>query len=297
MFRRKVTLALGGGGARGLAHLGVIEVLVKAGYEIERIVGISIGSLAGAMYAFEPNIKKLQSKAMTYLSSSRFEAHQKTLHGDRPASSEGSLFSWYQQIKNYLRGHQIFRRVVTRSSMLPGLVLQEIVLELLPEEDIQQAKIPLSIVAMDLRGGHRIVLEQGSVQDAVQASSAIPGIFPPVELGDFQLCDIGVICSLPLIVAQHYQPTCLITVDVSSGLNPILGCETAIDVLMRVDEIGEHLFRQQIRSEGDFLIHPQVQDVEWSDFSSAHQMIVAGRKATDAMLSRLEEWWKQKERQ
>jgi len=279
---RPVMLALGGGGARGIAHLGVIEVLLDFNFRIERIVGVSIGSLAGAMYAFDPDIQRAQKRALDYLLSPSFQKHQQTLFGARPSPGEqtaGGLFSWYDRVQKYLRAHKIFRRAILQTSLLPGIVMKDVVDNLLPDADIADAQIPLSIVAADLLSGHQVILEKGSVREAVRASSALPGIFPPVETGGMLLCDIGVFYSLPTTVARSYSPETLIAVDVASDLKPLSKFETALDVLIRMDEIGETLFRKHVRDEADLIIQPNVSAVEWFDFSSPEQLIAAGREA------------------
>ena len=141
---------------------------------------------------------------------------------------------------------------------------------------------------MDLRSGHQVILERGPLREAVRASSSLPGIFPPVEFGDKLLCDIGVFCSLPTTAALSYGPKCLVAVDVSSGLRPLPHCDSALDVLMRMDEIGESLFRRHIVKIADLVIHPEVSEVEWFDFSSPDKMIEAGRQAARHSLRRLE---------
>ncbi len=277
-----LTLALGGGGARGVAHLGVIESLLDADMRIERVVGVSIGSLAGAIYAFNPDIRGAIKHTLAYLLSPEFQKHQKTLFGASPKPGEattGGYFSWYDRVARYLRGHRIFRRFVTGPSLLPGIVLQDVVDALLPDADISEAKIPLSIVAVDLRSGHRVLLEKGRLRDAVRASSALPGIFPPVEIDQMLLCDVGVLYSLPTTESRSYPSHCLVAVDVSSSLRPLPHCDSAFDVMVRMDEIGEAMFRKHVREVADVVIRPSVSDVEWFDFSRCEKLVAAGRAA------------------
>lgn len=277
-----ITLALGGGGARGVAHLGIIEGLLEAGFTIERIVGVSSGSLAGGMYAFDPDIKRAQDKALTYLLSDSFQEHQQTLFGASPSADEsttGGLFTWYERVISYLRMNRYFYRVARKPSLLPGVILTDVVEHLFDDVDLAEAKIPFSVVTVDLRTGHNVVLERGSLRDAVRASSSLPGIFPPVEVDGMLLCDIGVFYSLPTLIARSYGPTCLVAVDVGSDLQPLNRCETAMDVLMRMDEIGEALFRKHVRDAADFVITPKVFGVEWFDFSRSREVISAGLEA------------------
>jgi NTE family protein len=290
MSSSKLILALGGGGARGVAHLGVIEVLLDAGFEIDRIVGVSIGSLAGALFAFDPDIRRVQQHALQYLLSKEFQEHQRTLFGTRPKPGEvntGGVFSWYSRVKKYLRANQLFYRMVRSPALLPGIVLHEVVEHLLPDADIAAATIPLSIVAVDLRSGHKVVLERGSLRDAVRGSSSLPGIFPPVDFGGMSLCDVGVFDSLPTTVARSYGPQCLVAVDVSTALKRLDKCESAFDVLVRMDEIGEALFRKHVRSAADIVICPEVAGIEWFDFSSPRELLAIGRKAGHHALARI----------
>lgn len=270
--------------------MGVIEVLIDHGFEIERIVGVSMGSLAGAIYAFEPDIKQAQQRALDYLLSQSFQEHQHTLFGASPKGDEensGGLFSWYDRVKKYLRANHLFHRVIRTPSLLPGVVLRDVVDQLLPDADISEAAIPLCVVAVDLRSGHNMLLEKGSLRDAVRGSSSLPGIFPPVEFDDLLLCDVGVFYSLPTTVARSYTSQCLVAVDVSSGLQPITTCETALDVLMRMDEIGESLFRKHVRDEADLVIEPAVANIEWFDFSDPEKLIAAGRRAGERAIAKL----------
>jgi NTE family protein len=296
MHQPRITLALGGGGARGAAHLGVIQAITEADLRIDQIVGVSIGALMGAAYAAQPDIEAVQQRMLQFLMSPSFQKHQTTMFGTRSAADgdDGGMFGWYDRIKDYMRATGIFHRVINHTSMLPGILLNDVVSHLVPEMDIRATKIPLAVVAVDLIGGHRIVLERGSLRTAVKASASLPGIFPPVEWNDMLLCDIGVFNSLPAIVAQAYHSDFVIAVDVSSTLKRQTRFDNALDVLMRMDEVGETLYRQQIRNTADLLICPDVRGTEWFDFSSSPKLIenglTAGRKAIRGFLEK----WKRK---
>lgn len=290
MAKFPITLALGGGGARGIAHLGVIRGLVRAGFTVERIVGVSSGSLAGALFAFNPDIESVVHRTLGYLLSPGFQSHQRTLFGASPGPGEvttGGVFSWYARVMGYLRTNRMFHRVVSQPALLPGMVLTDFVTHQLPDADLVDAQIPMTVVAVDLRSGHKVAFERGPVRELVRASSSLPGIFPPVELDGMQLCDIGVFYSLPVTVARSYHPTCLVAVDVSSGLRSLPHCHTALDVMMRMDEIGETLFRKQVRYEADYVISPRVGGIEWFDFSKSKRLFDAGFEAARQMVPEL----------
>ena len=149
--------------------------------------------------------------------------------------------------------------------------------------DIADAVIPLGVVAVDLNTGDPVVLERGPLRIAVQASASLPGIFPPVELDGRLLCDLGVVASLPARLARKLGPTPVIAVDVASRLKPV-ECATALDVLMRMLEIGESMFRDELRSAADLLIEPAVGDIHWADFSRSESLIQIGRDAAREVL-------------
>lgn len=285
-----VTLALGGGGARGLAHLGVIEVLRASGIRIERTVGVSIGSIIGAIAAFEPDIKDAQRKVSEFLRAEPFQRHQAALYGTsrRQKSEKGSGFLWFNRVREYVTANRLVHRVMLRPSFLSTKLLEEVVENLLPDADISEALTPLTIVAVDLKTGEHVKLETGSVRKAVIGSASLPGIFPPVEVGNYLLSDVGVFCALPTTISRSYQPDHLVAVDVSPSLESIHGCETALDVMMRMEEIGGTLFRDYVLSLADVIVRPEVGTLEWSDFSEIEGVVERGRAAARAVLPMLQ---------
>ena len=277
----RAVLALGGGGARGLAHFGAAQAVYESGIEIERMIGVSIGSLAGAMLALDDSPKRVQQQLLNYLESDDFDAKQESLTGTQPSAGKtsGGLLSWYDQIKSYLWSRHMLGRVFRRRSLLSGGVLEQVIARLIPDIDIADLPAPLSIVAVDLRSGHPVVLERGPLRKAVAASASIPGIFPPVEWGSMLLCDLGVLDSLPTEVARGYASDLVIGVDVGPRLARSERCESALHVLLRMDEIGERLLRRYSQQRADILIQPNVGHCPWFDFGHARRLILAGFEA------------------
>jgi len=284
---RRAVLALGGGGARGLAHFGAVQAVQEGGFAIERIVGVSIGSLAGAMLAIDDSSKRAQQQVITYLASADFEAKQLELFGAQPNSGKASsgLLAWYDQIKSYLWARHLLGRVFRRRSLLSGVVLESVIANLVPDIDIADTPCPLSIVAVDLKSGYPIVLERGSLRRAIAASASIPGIFPPAEWEGMLLCDLGVLDSLPTEVAQGYANDLVIGVDVGPATDRAERCESALHVLLRMDEIGERLLRRYSQQRADILIQPPVGRNPWFDFGHAGQLIAQGLEAGNAAIT------------
>jgi len=287
---RKITLALGGGGARGLAHIGVVQALTEAGFSIQRIVGVSMGSLVGALFASGLDYARVRQRAVHYLLSERFQLHQRTLFGLQGDPAEREMlgyFSWYVRIEQFLKAHSLFRRVLMQPGMLPGVLLDDVVENLVDDVNIESLPIPLSVVAVDLVSGHQVVIETGSLRDAVKGSSSLPGIFPPVPFGDLLLCDTGTFCALPARIAQSYAESPVLAVEVNTEIVPGARPSSALEVLIRVDEIGENYWRKHVRHHADVLIKPNVAHVPWYDFSSAVRLIELGDTATNLQMEEI----------
>ena len=290
MKPESAVLALSGGGARGVAHLGAIEVLLESGFRVERLVGVSIGSLVAAMYAFEPDIDRVRERALEFILSEKFQQGcQRHLSGTRPSNGDENVrqtLSVYGRVAGYVRANRLFHRLVTRPSLLPRLILDDVIAHMVPDADIADAAVPLSIVAVDLRSGRRVELERGPVREAVRASKSLPGIFPAVEWDDMLLADIGMFDSLPTVVARSYTDGCVIGIDVGAVSRPWSQGNTALAALMRMDEIGEAMLRTHSRNAADLIITPAVAHVDRFDFSAPLKLIEAGRIAARETLSR-----------
>lgn len=287
----RAVVALGGGGARGLAHLGVMEAIGEAGVRTERIVGVSIGSLMGGLCAVDSDIERVQAKANGLLHSPVFSAKCRQLMKaaakvSAAAPNSGAEYGptewfvqWYDRLERIMRhGHRL-TKIVRGPSILSNEILNEAIETLLPDIDVSETEIPFSVVAADLRSGHRVVIENGPLRKAILASAAIPGFFPPIAWDDMLLCDIGVLDSLPMSIAKSYPADLTIGVDVGSAVQRIDTFATAIDVVMRMEEIGERLCRRHSLPHADMLIRPDVGRHPWYDFTNPASLIEAGRRA------------------
>lgn len=278
----RATLALGGGGARGIAHLGAMEVLRGLGVRIEHIVGVSIGSLAGALCALNEDIGKVQERVINLVTSDEFVQQQAKMFSTTPASDEAAnsgLFAWWDQFSRFLGTRRQMLNLISRPSLLPAEFIENIITELLPDIDIRDARVPLTIVALDLQSGRQVKLTRGSLRLAVLASTAIPGIFPPVEIGGKQLVDIGVIDALPVAVARDYGSDLTIAVDVGAEVEPSESLDTAKDIFLRISDVTERHVRHYTRGMADILIRPKVAGSPWYDFSQPAELIESGRIA------------------
>ena len=287
---RRAVVALGGGGARGIAHLGVMQAIGESGVKTEQIVGVSMGSLIGAMCAAEPDIRCVQAKVIALLHSPEFKSKFEKVYGTAAQTTEEiweGYFAWYERLKNAFTP-RMFRRATYGQSLMSENVLNEAIDWLLPDIDLADLPTRMSIVAVDLLSGHRIVLEKGPLRKAVRASTSIAGFFPPVPWGDMLLCDIGTVDSIPITVAKSYASDLTIAVDVGQERTTITHCKTAFEVLMRMEDIGERLMRRHVSKDADLVVRPNVGEVSWFDFNHPEKLIEAGRDAARKTLMPLQ---------
>ena len=259
------------------------------GIRIERIVGVSIGSLAGALCALNEDIRDVQDRVSDLVTSDKFQRQQSRMFSAAPAADEpatSGLFAWWEQFSRFLGARRRMLDLLSRPSLLPPEFIENIVTTLVPDIDIRDVRVPLSIVALDLCSGKQVTLTRGSLRSAVLASTAIPGVFPPVERDGCQLVDIGVIDALPVSVALEYGSDMTIAVDVGADVESKARVQTAREIFLRVSDITERHVRQYTRGMADLIIRPQVTGIPWYDFSRPGELIENGRHAAGLALHR-----------
>ena len=245
----KVGLALGGGAARGFAHIGVIQVLEEAGLRPDMVVGTSAGSLVAAIYASGKTGAQLQQIA--------------------ESMEEATLTDWTLPIfsRGMLRGEALARYV---NSQVGG-------------KAIENMSIPLGIVATDLNSGDGILFRRGDTGAAVRASSAVPSIFQPVRIATHEYVDGGLVAPVPVRYARQMGAEFVVAVDIS---NVPLGntANGAFQVLLQTFTIMSKSINSFELREADVVVTPALKGVSGADFSSRRRLIDAGRAAMLAAL-------------
>jgi NTE family protein len=250
----KVGLVLGGGAARGFAHVGVIRVLDREKIPIDIIVGTSVGSLVGAIYADKANGAELESISFSL--------------------GERDLFD--------------YTFVNPTQGLVRGDRLEEFVAKKLSAREIQQLKLPFAAVATDIQRGEAVVLKSGSVARAVRASSAIPGIFFPVRHQGRLLVDGGVIDNVPASVAREMGADIVIAVSLAAGKRNSQ-VNNAFDAIMQSLNLMAAQIMERRLKEADVLIQPQVTQYGPVDFSRKKELASAGVRAAEEALPRIRE--------
>ncbi len=250
-YHPKVAIVLGGGGARGYAHVGVLKVLHDAGVPINLIAGTSAGSLIGALYADTANPTDTYNRI--------FYTHFWTLADIGIPSFKG---------------------------VMAGYHLQRFLLTHLSAHHFSQLKIPLIVATSDLTTGETYAISNGPIAPAVQASSAIPGIFLPVHLYGRILVDGGITDSVPVDLVKPYNPKIIIAVNIAQQLPKNMPA-TAAGILKRSLLILKETSSQLDDQQADVTIRPAVGDTGAFDVKNKNKMYLAGMKAAQQQLPKI----------
>ncbi len=240
----RVGLVLGGGAARGFAHVGVIQVLEEAGIKPDLVVGTSAGSLVAAIYASGKTGAQLQQIAVDM--------------------EEATLTDWALPI--FGRG------------MLRGDALARYVNGLVGSRPIDQLPTPLGIVATDLQSGEGILFRRGDTGMAVRASSAVPSLFQPVKIGTREFVDGGLVAPVPVGYARQMGAELVIAVDISNQPQSNVA-DGAIQVLLQTFSIMAKSINAYELRDADVVVRPLLAAVGSADFGSRRRSIEAGRAA------------------
>jgi NTE family protein len=238
----KIALALGGGAARGFAHVGVIKALEAQGIVPDIIVGTSAGSVVAALYAGGANGFELQKLALSM--------------------EDGSVSDWALPDRGFIRGE----------------ALQNFVNKALANRPMNALPRKLAVVATELQTGEMTVLRSGDVGLAVRASSSVPGVFQPVRIGGREFVDGGLVSPVPAKVARDMGADLVIAVDISSKPKNAK-VSSMIDVLLQTFTIMSTTVAQYELGQADVVIRPDVGSIGGTDFQSKHLAILEGEKA------------------
>jgi NTE family protein len=240
----RVVLVLGGGGARGIAHIGVIQTLQQAGIPIDMIIGTSAGAIIGALYADQGNIA----------------------HAKQVALNTG--FAQITDFNNFPSSEGIFK----------GYKLQKLLLNNMKAKNFDQLKIPLIVMTTDLTTGASVPISSGPVAPAVQASAALPGLFDPVHLYGHVLIDGGIADPIAVNVAQQYHPDVIIAVNVTEQLTGPAPT-TAESVSNRAYLITRLQMSNRCLIGANIVISPAVGNASVFDTGKGDALYIAGQQA------------------
>jgi len=248
----RVGLALGGGAARGFAHVGVISVLEQVGLRPDLVVGTSAGSLVAALYASGKSAAELEAAAL--------------------AMEETALTDWTLPFAN--RG------------MLRGSALAKYVNTQVQGRTIERMPMPLGIVATDLANGEGVLFQRGDTGTAVRASSAVPGVFQPVDISGHEYVDGGLVAPVPVRYAQQMGAELVIAVDISSPPDGNAATDSFKVLLQTFAIMGQTINRHELTT-AQVVVRPALKGVGSAAFGERQRSIAAGREAMLAAIPAL----------
>lgn len=250
----KIGLALGGGAARGFAHIGVIKVLEAQGIVPDIVVGTSAGSLVGALYA---------------AGNDGFALHKIALEMDEAAISDWSV-PMFSKFSGVLKGEAVQSYVNRAVKNLP----------------IEKLKMPFGAVATDLKTGLPVLFTRGNSGMAVRASSAVPGVFQAVRIGEQSYVDGGLVAPVPVRFAREMGADFVIAVNISAQPEEQASA-SSVDMLLQTFAImGQSLNRYELM-DADIVIRPELGGMRGHDFGGRNAAILAGEQAASAALPQL----------
>jgi len=291
--KQSLTLVLGGGGARGMAHVGVLRILEREEIPILRIVGTSMGAVIGAMYAQHPDVAEVERRLKEYFEGELFAETGFTIFraDDEP---EGRFARMVDQARHYVRKRVKYHLSYSKTFMKSGIFNREpremALRTLLDKSRIEECAIPFAAVATDLISGEAIAVTGGSLHTAVAASMSIPGVFPPIRIGEKMLVDGSVIYPVPVRVARSLSGGGkILAVDVSRALPPVKQMKRGFSILLRAEEISRHQLTRVEIAEADVVLRPKVGAQHWSEFEHADMFVRLGEEACEEALPKIRE--------
>jgi len=272
---RSFSLILSGGGGRGLAHAGVLKALEHYGYKPDALVGVSIGAIAGATYALNPE----WYDALVNMDTRSFPKSPRTNSKDLRARVRSAIASERALMDMFL-GWGVGERSLDDGKKL----LHELTLN----KKFEDGKIPFAVIATDLCSGKRIVLKKGKAADAVYASAALPGILPPLVRGKHMLVDGCYADNAPVDVARKFGPEMVIVVDVGQDTEATQ-IRNGFQAMVRAVEICNRQHAQMRFNEADMIIRPDFPfPVETLDFSQKRLSVATGVRAVRKQIDEIE---------
>ncbi|MBD1371402.1 patatin-like phospholipase family protein [Hazenella sp. IB182357] len=250
MSRPKIGLALGSGGARGIAHFGVVKVLQEAGISFDFIAGSSMGSIVGVLLA------------------------------------NGADMDLCGKLIGQLKVPNWIDLSMPKKGFIQGVRIKELIRLLTHEKNLEQLEIPTAVVATDLQNGERVIFTEGPIDEAVRASISIPGVFEPVYHQGRILTDGGVIDRVPISVVRDMGADFVIAVDVIPRVHEAK-IENIFDVMTQTLSIMQREILSQQMLTADFLFHPHVGDFSATSFRKSEVLIERGRVEAEKHITQL----------
>lgn len=279
----KVGLALGGGGARGFAHIGILRVLHKEKIPIDVLSGTSMGAVVASVYAMtqDPEIVYKEIKKIAFKKSvvELEEQFYKVENG------VNNIYKPLQKTAMMIRDLYLWNLRVLKRSFVDHLPYEKMFHEMLDENKFLDCKIPLHVVATDLIKGDVEYIREGLLYQAVLASISLPGIFAPIKQGNKFLVDGGIIEPVP-IDAISGQADFIFAVSLEPKFKNFR-LNSSLDVMVSADEMRHNKIVEESLKKANFVFEPQVGDCSWAQFSRFEELVKLGEEEAALILPEL----------
>lgn len=272
---------MGGGGARGLAHIGVLKVLEREQIPIGTITGCSMGAIIGGLFAYFQSALKVESFVLEAVESREFKKYGIETFNKIESSDHHKHFEEYL---DYIKVKLAFLKVFNNQSVFNEEEAEKL-FSLIPDAEIKDLPVKFSAIATDLVSGQEVNITEGSLRKALKASGAIPGFFPPVKLDDYLLIDGSAMESVPVSKVKELGAERVIAVDVTKCLKITGPLDNGIEIIYRAEDITSFHLSQLRLKEADLIIKPEVGNLSWADFRSMEKIIKVGELAAMKLLS------------
>lgn len=284
----KIGLVLGGGGARGVAHIGVLRALEELGIRPDIVTGTSMGAIVGGLYASGYSVNELEEivNGIDWIDAFDDRTSRKDLSMRRKLDDKRYLVDYDIGVQGLA--------LKLPEGLVEGqkikLLLERLTLPVAKIRNFDELPVPFRAIAADIETGQQVVLSQGDLALAIRASMSLPAVFPPVEIDGLVLVDGGIANNLPIRVAKEMGADVVIAVDVSSPLGKREDLSSAISIL---SQLSSFLVQQNTQpqldalTDRDFLLKPELGDISTGSFLEASQAIDPGYQSAMAIQAEL----------
>ena len=281
MGKSYLGLALGGGGSRGVAHIGALQILHKSGLKPDLIAGVSAGSMIGAMYAATLDPNWIENRFRELMKSDLFASF-----------SSGSLMAGRNK-ETFLKKDTALEKQgyavtlgLNESYVVPRSVIESSVEFMIPCNNFEELQIPLKVVATDIQNGEEIIYSSGDIKEALILSSSIPGFFEATKKHSKLIVDGGVTSPIPIEVLREHTEM-VMAVDITNYELKPLNQPNMIEIMRRSDIITSLRLKNNLSQQADILVKPEVSGVHWSDFDNFDKLLDCGKNAMSKSLETL----------
>ncbi len=281
-IRPRIALALGGGGARGLSHIGVLKVLEKNSIPIDIITGSSMGAIIGGAYALNPDANALEQRILALLKDEKIRKLEQLITKDE----EEERLVVFKRLATFISEVYLWNLSAIKGCVMDGSEIDDLIKQLVNDKMFDDTKIKFACVATDINTGKEEILSRGNLRKAIYVSSAIPGVFPPKRIEEKLLIDGGIVTLLPAQCAKSLGADLVIGINVDKDIMP-KHFKHGYDIIFRADDIRRHELNLLKMKTADIIIEPEVKTLSWAHFSKGQAIIKKGEEAAKNLMPQI----------